>query len=194
MLKEVIENRNTVLAEIPGFDPKRIKGLCENVREVKTDGSVMIYPGIYGGNDTIKFITDSDFKNGCIWHMKTGDVNIVELPAMGRTTLLEYTIPMKLYALNKRELLQDDAYSPDQMALNILNKLYNTNIAALRTSLQLSRVGVSVSSYNTDKSELSSVFINVDMSNAERYDVMYCSVSYNIILVGKQECFELFTC
>lgn len=194
MLKEVIDNRNKILSTIPGFDPSRIKGLCEQVKEPTTDGAIMVYPGIYKGKDTINFVTSHDFKNGVIWHMKSGATNIAELDGFGRTTLLEYSIPMTLYAINRRDLLQDDAYSPEQMALNILNKLYGTNISALQTLLNLNRVDVKVNSHNTDKDELSTVFINVDMRNVERFDVMYCSINYTITLVGKQECFELFTC
>lgn len=194
MLKGVIDHINTQLITLPGFDPVRVSGIAETVFDRKDD-EPMEYPGIYGGNDTLNFVTRNDFKNGCIWHQKNGELQINPVEQVSRrNNILEYIQPMKVYAIHKRALIEDNSYSADVLAANITNKINFRNINSLRTTLNLLKIEVQATGNSTDKTELEQIFRNVDISNLKRYDIMYCSVSYNVIMKGRQECFNFYTC
>ena len=189
MIQKVVEHINSRLVAVKGFDPVRIRGLCEYIQEPDRK-----YPGIYSGNDTVDFITSNDFKNGVIWHMKNGDFSFNDLGKLGRHIMLEYSQPMKLYAIIRRGLYSDTAYSADELALNIFHLVNQKTVRTLLPVMDVSKVQIKANSFSVDKDELDSVFQGVDIENLKRYDLMYCSLSYDIILTGSQECFVNYGC
>lgn len=195
MIEPVISHINTALAELKGFDPIRIKGLAETIIETSLEGEPKEHPGIYQGNDTLKDITTNDFKNGCIWHQKDGTIEAIPGEQVSRRrNILEYSFPMKVFAIHKRSLTGDDSYSADILAAAIINKINFRNINALRSTMNLIKISVQDRGWSTDKSELDQIFKNVDIKNLKAHDIIFCAVSYNIILKGRQECFEFYTC
>lgn len=189
MIEKVIEHINENLKSVKGFDHSRIRGLSEYVVEPEKK-----YPGIYKGNDTIDFITSNDFRSGVIWHMKAGDLSTSDLDSFGRSKVMQYNTPMRCYAIIRRDSISDSPYSPDELALNILNTINERNVNSLKATLNLMKVQIQAGGYGVDKDELEQIFQGIDIENLRRYDIMYCSINYNIILTGKQQCFVKYTC
>lgn len=195
MIEPVIRHINTELGFLKGFDPKRINGLADTIIETALDQEPKEYPGIYTGNDTINFITTNDFKNGCIWHQKDGPMESIPGEQVSRrVNILDYSQPMKAFAIHKRSITGDDSYSAEVLAANMVNKINFRNINSLRPVMDLIKISVQCRGWSTDKSELDQIFKNVDITNLKRYDIIFCAVSYNIVLKGRQECFNFYTC
>lgn len=191
MIEDVIEHLNTNISTLNCF--AQISGLCEWATEAKAEGEEMKYPVIYKGKDSLRFITTFDFRNGAFFHIKNGqtDIENLESPRV-ENDYLQYTTPMKAYAIIRRSVIDDTEYSHEKLANNIIHQINAKNINSLKALIGVNKVDVFVTDYSTDKEEISDVFQNVEIQF--RHDLTLVSVEYNIILQGYAQCFQNYTC
>jgi|LakMenEpi03Aug12_release.lakeMendotaPanAssembly.Ray.scaffolds.fasta_scaffold923354_1 hypothetical protein len=192
MLKDVIDNRNIEIATLNLF--KEVKGLCDFIGQTKDDGTVQTFPAIYTGKDSYKFVTQYDFRSGVLFHVQTESTNIEVLLEQGlraNNDLLRMTYPMQCIAIVGKSKINDTAYTPEEIGLNIIHKLRG-NINSLRTTLNLNAINVEVGTINTDSKEIDNIFQNVELKF--RHDLALVVIDYNVILDGYDNCFETYTC
>lgn len=190
MIEPVLNYANTHIQDLAIF--KDVKGLCEMVKEIQSDGQQdfeIKYPAIYSGNDTLRQVTNNDFKQGAAFHINNGDVSETDLERIRvRSRYIERRYPVKLIAIIKRSAYNTDSpYSPDELANNLMSQLSRLNITSLRSELGADKVSIDVRSASTNKENiLESTFINVEFP--PRHDLMVVSVDYEIVVTGNEDC------
>jgi hypothetical protein len=98
---------------------------------------------------------------------------------------------MQCIAIVGKSKINDTAYTPEEIGLNIIHKLRG-NINSLRTTLNLNAINVEVGTINTDSKEIDNIFQNVELKF--RHDLALVVIDYNVILDGYDNCFETYTC
>ena len=191
MLEEVITNRNAALTTLNLF--KEVKGLCKFIGKSKEDGTVMTFPAIYEGNDSLKFVTQYDFRNGVLFHVQREAVSIERLDTGLRANndLLRYNYPMQCIAIVGAKKIDDNNYTPDKLGWNLSNKI-NGRINSLRLTLGLNAVNVDVENINTEDNQVDEIFTNVELKF--KHELVIATIDYSVLLDGYQDCFTPYTC
>lgn len=191
MLEEVISNRNTAITALNLF--REVKGLCKFIGKSKEDGTVMTFPAIYEGNDSLKFVTQYDFRNGVLFHVQREAVSIERLDTGMRANndLLRYNYPMQCIAIIGAKSIDDSNYTPDKLGWNVSN-LLSGNINSLRATLGLNRIDLQLEGVNTESNQIDEIFSNVEIKF--KHELVLITVDYTVILDGYQDCFTTYTC
>lgn len=191
MIESVVDYLNTQIQTLNVF--KEVHGVAQRVDERNSgDDLIRSYPAIYSGKDSLKFVTNYDFRSGVLWHQRNGEVGIEQLERIIATSAnIQQTHPMRLYAIH-RKAYNDTQYSADEILANLIHKVNQRNINSLRTSLALNRIVVEVTGTVTGVQLLDEVFTNVDIKFKHELDIM--AITYNIILQGNQNCFINYNC
>lgn len=191
MLGAVISNRNSAIEALNLF--REVKALCEYIEKPKQDGEVMTFPALYSGNDTLKFITSYDFRNGLLFHVQTGatEEELLDTGLRANNDLLRYTYPMECVCIHRKSIIDDTAYTPEKLGRNVANVLRGS-INSLRPTLNLNRISVEVTGVDTDSRRIDDIFQNVDIKF--KHELALVIITYNVVLEGYQSCFEQYTC
>lgn len=186
MIEAVISYINTNLTNLNIF--KEVKGLTELITE-----DDKTFPAIYTGKDNLRFITSYDFRNGLIFHLKNGTASMEDLDrVISSSAYRQYSHPMRAVMIHGRNIYQDNNYSQEYVANNIVNAINRRSIPSLRPVIGVDRVAVNVTNYSTNKEDLAGIFENVDLGL--RHDLDAVIVDYNIVLRANQKCFDNYNC
>jgi len=186
MIEKVIDYLNLQLNSLNVF--KEVKGLCEIVTEDQRT-----YPAIYQGKDNLRFITSYDFRNGLVFHIKNGQASITELDrVIASSSYKEYSHPIRAILIHGRGIYDDNNYSQEKIASNVVNAINKRSIPSLRPIIGVDRVSVQVNGYSTDKNDINQYFEGIELNI--RHDLDVVLVDYSIILRANQSCFENYGC
>lgn len=192
MIEPVVSYINSRVENLKTF--ATVRGLCETIRE--TSGGVdKTYPGFYIGKDNLKHITDYDYRQGVVFHMKNGNYSTSDLErVVASKRFIELRQPMSLYAFVRRDIYSsDDAYSADELIHNLMRTVSNDNINGLRTQLRVNRVFTSAANASSDKNQIiTGLYSNVDFP--QRHDLIVVRVDYTITFQGNENCFRDYGC
>jgi len=186
MIEKVIDYLNLQLNGLNVF--KEVKGLCEIINEDERT-----YPAIYQGKDNLRFITSYDFRNGLVFHIKNGQASITELErVIASSSYKEYSHPIRSILIHGRGIYDDNNYSQEKIASNVVNAINKRSIPSLRPIIGVDRVSVQVNGYSTDKADINQYFQGIELDI--RHDLDVVLVDYNIILRANQSCFDNYGC
>jgi len=186
MIEKVIDYLNLQLNGLNVF--KEVKGLCEIINEDERT-----YPAIYHGKDNLRFITSYDFRNGLVFHIKNGQASITELErVIASSSYKEYSHPIRSILIHGRGIYDDNNYSQEKIASNVVNAINKRSIPSLRPIIGVDRVSVQVNGYSTDKADINQYFQGIELDI--RHDLDVVLVDYNIILRANQSCFDNYGC
>lgn len=186
MIENVIDYLNTKLLGLNVF--KEVKGLCELIIEDERT-----YPAIYQGKDNLRFVTSYDYRNGLVFHIKNGHATITELErVIASSSYKEYSHPVRAVLIHGRGIYEDNNYSQEKIASNVVNAINKRSIPSLRAVIGVDRVSVQVNGYSTDKADLQQYFQGIELDI--RHDLDVVIVDYNIILRANQSCFDNYGC
>lgn len=186
MIEKVIDYLNLQLNGLNVF--KEVKGLCEIINEDERT-----YPAIYQGKDNLRFITSYDFRNGLVFHIKNGQASITELErVIASSSYKEYSHPIRAILIHGRGIYDDNNYSQEKIASNVVNAINKRSIPSLRPIIGVDRVSVQVNGYSTDKADINQYFQGIELDI--RHDLDVVLVDYNIILRANQSCFDNYGC
>lgn len=189
MIELIISDINNRLEPLGLFSKKA--GICEIITKQEKS-----FPAEYCLNE-YKQISDFDYKKGVLYHRLTG-VSISEsLDQSGACDIYktkEYF--MRLVVTCKKDVYKkanNDAYIDLKIAENIENAITFTNNKALRTSLGVDSVSVSVNKididrYNIFKQEYSGMDMFID------FEWAYIALDYTISISADANCFKLQEC
>lgn len=194
MIDKVITYINTQISDLNIF--KDVKGLCEFVEQEESSEystTIIKFPAYYNGKGQLLNVTDYDFRNGVIFHLKNGDVTSEQLESMrSETKFLKYTFPIKLVCMHLKQTIDDSAYTPDKFGLNLMSKVNQLSINPLRSILKANKIYVNANSYTTDKDALDDIFQNVEI--VFRQELVIVTLDYQIFVEAYQKCFNPYTC
>lgn len=190
MLKEVIENINTVLISSGMFN--KAYGLCEIIEK-----DTKKFPAEYCLN---KYIQVSDFSNysGIVYHRLDGDITISqeEDETEGCSDMSTKTYPCLLVACVKKDLFKNsknDAYIDLSIIENIESLISNQSNAALASLLgadtvEISLTGASKDRYDIFKGEYSGIEMKMP------FEYAYISINYEVSISQKISCYTPINC
>lgn len=192
MLEEIIPNINAKILTLSMF--KKQFGLCEIIAK---DGKT--FPAEYC-NGEYKQVSDFDLHKGIVYHRLTGNISKEEEEEESTVSCDPFyitTFPLRTVASIKKSLIKgvgDDAYLENKIAQNIANKIAETNNKALRTLLKADSVSFEIKSIKTNRDEIFKDEYSGYDNNFMRYEFLYVSIDYDVIVTGNVSCFEFYDC
>lgn len=161
----------------------RIYCLCERIKQGEET-----YPAHYLGQGQYEMVSDFDKNDGAIFWLSDGPetLRVNDNNSTSCRVLYDITIPLKCYAVVRKNKTTDDEYTNDRIA-DTLSQTITSNNAALKVTLKSKKVQVTVESKNTNRDNiLSSLYEGIDFKLPYEYSIV--EIGVNALVTTENNC------
>lgn len=185
MLEPIIAYINSALSQLLIFND--IKGLAEIVNEGERS-----FPAIYCGGDELDKI---EVERGVVYHrqISTTSYENIDEGISGCEDYVKITYPLQLVAHAKRNIQQDNAFSPGRLSDSLISVLKNLNFSSLLLALKADDIQIYINSVDTDKTRVwEGEYRNVEYP-IRQSDILL-NIGYTIEIGASQSCLKSWGC
>lgn len=182
MLNDTVKYLASRLSALPYI--KTVSGIVDIVEQPSlSGGDPMLYPAVYTGSDSLRFVTSYDFRTGLAFFLRGRATKTIEAGKRAGATYIQERQRPELVIIAARP----DKESTDNMLATLTKTLTVRNTTEARTATGSTVIRGIPASFATEPDDvLRDVFANVDIPH--RHDLVFVRAELDITSYYYTDC------